>query len=115
MMKSYHLYDDTSRARSSAAKHAELLTIIMAICSVFSRPLNALTLRTSSAPGWSFKAYDPRYAPPRSTCRRHVLMNLPTKVGEKTTIGLHKAALKVWKFNQGDFGGETRPHETSIR
>ena len=45
------------------------------------------------------KAYDPRMYRHAKHGVVGTFTNLPTKVGEKTTIGLYKAAQKLVKFN----------------
>lgn len=99
MMQAYHLYDDidSQRLRSYMLGY---FTIIMAICSVFSRMSDRDDAEEQLRLLWSdLAAYDAhmyRHA-------RHgvvgTLTNLPTSAGDKVTIALYRAAQKLMKFN----------------
>jgi hypothetical protein len=99
MMKSYHLYDDISSAKLRSYM-LSYFTIIMAICSVFSRLSDRPDAMDELDKLWAeLKAYDPRMYRHAKHGVVGTFTNLPTKVGEKTTIGLYKAAQKLVKFN----------------
>ncbi|NMF25988.1 glycosyltransferase family 2 protein [Olsenella umbonata] len=99
MMKSYHLYDDIKSAKLRSYM-LSYFTIIMAICSVFSRLSDRPDAMDELDKLWAeLKAYDPRMYRHAKHGVVGTFTNLPTKVGEKTTIGLYKAAQKLVKFN----------------
>ena len=99
MMGSYHLYRDVPQPKLRAYM-MQYFTMMMAICSVFSKLSN-----DPAACGWAdqlwddLKAYDPKmYAH-----ARHGIIglgtNLPTRLGERATIGLYRLANRIFKFN----------------
>ncbi|MGN0076417.1 MAG: glycosyltransferase family 2 protein [Parafannyhessea sp.] len=99
MMKSYHLYDDiqSPKLRSYMLNY---FTIIMAICSVFSRLSDRPDAMDQLQSLWDdLKAYDPRMYRHAKHGMVGTFSNLPTKAGEKTTLGIYKLAQKIVKFN----------------
>lgn len=99
MMRSYHLYQDVEspKLRSYMLGY---FTIIMAICSVFSRLSDRPDAMDQLARLWAeLKEYDPRMY---RHARRGIVgtfTNLPTSAGDKVTIGLYHVAQRLVKFN----------------
>ncbi|MCH4084295.1 MAG: glycosyltransferase family 2 protein [Coriobacteriaceae bacterium] len=99
MMKSYHLYDDIQSPKLRTYM-LNYFTIIMAICSVFSRLSDRPDAMDQLQQLWDdLKAYDPRMYRHAKHGMVGTFSNLPTKAGEKTTLGIYKLAQKIVKFN----------------
>lgn len=99
MMKSYHLYDDIQSPKLRTYM-LNYFTIIMAICSVFSRLSDRPDAMDQLQQFWDdLKAYDPRMYRHAKHGMVGTFSNLPTKAGEKTTLGIYKLAQKIVKFN----------------
>ncbi len=99
MMKSYHLYKDVwpVQLRSYMVGY---FTIMMAVCSIFSKLSEQPDAVEKAEELWEeLHSYDRRMW---RRCRLGVIglfTNLPTKVGEKTTLGIYHIAQKLVKFN----------------
>lgn len=99
MMHAYHLYDDIDSARLRSYM-LNYFTIIMAICSVFSRLSDRPDAMEQLGALWDeLEEYDARMY-------RHVrhgvvgtFTNLPTGAGDKTVVALYRIAQKIVKFN----------------
>lgn len=99
MMDAYHLYDDvpSKRLRDYMLGY---FTLMMAVCSVFSRLSDAPDAMANCNRLWKhLKAYDKKMYRHARMGAIGVLTNLPTKVGEKFTLGLYRVAAKLVKFN----------------
>ena len=99
MMEAYHLDDDVAEPRLRAYMYA-YFTMMMAICSVFSRLSDAPDAMDNLARLWAdLRVYDLRMY----HRARHGLLgtasNLPGPVGSKMTIGLYHLASRIFKFN----------------
>ena len=99
MMEAYHLYDDVEQLRLRAYMMG-YFTMMMAICSVFSKLSDKPGIEEDLKDLWAdLKAYDERMY---RRARHGVIgigTNLPTRLGEKTTVGLYHLASKIFKFN----------------
>lgn len=99
MMHAYHLYDDIecAKLRSYMCNH---FTLMMAVCSVYSRMSDKPDAMDNLKVLWSeLKAYDDRMF---RRARRGVVgtfTNLPTKAGKKATIFIYRVAQRLVKFN----------------
>ena len=99
MMNAYHLYADVEQPKLRAYMMG-YFTMMMAICSVFSKLSDDPEMPDKLAGLWAeLKAYDAkmyRHA-------RHGVIgigtNLPTRWGEKATIGMYHLAERIFKFN----------------
>ncbi len=99
MMNAYHLYDEVEppRLRSYMMHY---FTMMMVICSVFSKLSDNPEAKTWLRDLWrDLKAYDERMYRHARYGVLGVGTNLPTRAGEKTTIGLYHLASKIFKFN----------------
>ena len=99
MMEAYHLDDDVSEPRLRSYMYM-YFTMMMAICSVFSRLSQDPDAMDNLARLWAdLRVYDIRMY----HRARHGLLgtgtNLPGKLGSKLTIGLYHLASKIFKFN----------------
>ncbi len=99
MRDAYHLYSDIESVRLRNYM-LSYFTIIMAICSVFSRLSDRDDAMDELQKLWDeLKAYDARMY----RHARHGVIgtgtNLPTKAGDKMTIGLYHVAQRLVKFN----------------
>ena len=99
MMEAYHLYDDVAEPRLRAYMMG-YFTMMMAICSVFTKLSDKPGIDGELQELWSdLRAYDEQMY---KKARHGVIgigTNLPTKLGEKTTVGLYHLASKIFKFN----------------
>ena len=99
MMQAYHVYDDITCAKLRSYM-MNYFTIIMAICSVFSKLSEREDAMDELQKLWDeLKAYDPRMYRRAKHGVVGLATNLPGKVGEKITIGGYRVAQKVVKFN----------------
>lgn len=99
MMDAYHLYDDieSGRLRNYMLGY---LTLMMGACSVFSRLSDKPDAMGNCEELWRhLKAYDKRMYRRARMGMVGIASNLPTKVGEKFTIGIYRVAAKLVKFN----------------
>lgn len=99
MMEAYHLDDDVSEPRLRSYMYM-YFTMMMAICSVFSRLSDAPDAMDNLKRLWAdLRVYDNRMY----QRARHGLVgtatNLPGAMGSKTTIGLYHLASRIFKFN----------------
>ncbi len=99
MMDAYHLYDDVESTKLRTYM-LDYMNLMMAVCSIFARLSDVPNARLNcDALGEYFKQYDKRMY---NYCRKGLIgigANLPTKMGEKTSIGLYRIIQKVVKFN----------------
>lgn len=99
MMHAYHLYDDIDSVKLRSYM-ISYLTLMMAVCSVFSRMSDKPDAMENCDELWEeLKHYDKRMY---RRCRMGVVgtaTNLPTKAGEKVTLGIYRVAAKLVKFN----------------
>ena len=99
MMQAFHVYDDITCAKLRSYM-MNYFTIIMAICSVFSKLSDREDAMDELQKLWDeLKAYDPRMYRRAKHGVVGLATNLPGKVGEKITIGGYRVAQKVVKFN----------------
>lgn len=99
MMDAYHLYDDieSPKLRSYMIGY---FTLMMAVCSIFSKMSDAPDAMDNLEELWShLKAYDKRMYRRARMGVVGIATNLPTKAGEKFTLGVYKIASKLFKFN----------------
>lgn len=99
MMDAYHLYDDieTPELRSYMIGY---FTLMMAVCSVFSRMSDKPDAMANCDELWDhLKEYDKRMYRRARMGIVGIATNLPTKVGEKFTLGIYRIASKLVKFN----------------
>ena len=99
MMHAYHVYDDISSAKLRSYM-MNYFTIIMAICSVFSKKSDRSDAMDELQKLWDeLKAYDKRMY----RRARHGIVgmatNLPGTVGRALTLAGYRAAQKLVKFN----------------
>ena len=99
MMRSYHLYDDVHEPKLRSYMLG-YFTIMMAVCSIFSRLSDKDGAMDELEKLWGeLKEYDPRMY---RHARRGIVgtfTNLPTKAGERTTLAIYHAAQRLVKFN----------------
>lgn len=99
MMDAYHLYDDieSTKLRSYMIGY---FTLMMAVCSIFSRLSDAPDAMENCEALWvHLKHYDKRMYRRARMGVVGIATNLPTKVGEKFTLGIYRIASKLVKFN----------------
>ncbi|OUP08628.1 glycosyltransferase family 2 protein [Collinsella sp. An2] len=99
MMRSYHLFDDvkSSRLRSYMMGY---FTMMMTICSVFTKLSDDPAMPDNLKQLWAdLRAFDERMYRHARWGLLGVGTNLPTKVGDKVTIGIYHLAGKIFKFN----------------
>lgn len=99
MMDAYHLYDDieSPKLRSYMIGY---FTLMMAVCSIFSRLSDAPDAMDNVEELWRhLKAYDKRMYRRARMGVVGIATNLPTKAGEKFTLGVYRIASKLVKFN----------------
>lgn len=99
MMDAYHLYDDieSPKLRSYMVGY---FTLMMAVCSIFSRMSDKPDAMDNCEELWRhLKAYDKRMYRRARMGVVGIATNLPTKVGEKFTLGIYRVASKLVKFN----------------
>ncbi len=99
MMHAYHLYDDV-RPHELRSYMIGYLTLMMAVCSIFSRMSDDPDAMDNLQELWDeLKAFDERMY---RRCRHGIVgtaTNMPTKVGTKFTLGVYRVAQKLVKFN----------------
>ena len=99
MMHAYHLYDDVpvKQLRRYMVGH---LTLMLSVCSVISKMSPEPEARKNLDDFWhDFQRYDMRMY---NRARHGVVgtfMNFRGPVGERVTIGIYRAAQKLFKFN----------------
>ena len=99
MMEAYHLYQDVPQEKLRAYM-MQYFTMMMAICSVFTKLSDDPEMPEKLERLWAdLKAYDQRMYRHARYGMVGLGTNLPTKVGEKTTIGLYHLAERIFKFN----------------
>ena len=99
MMRAYHVYDDIPSVKLKGYM-LNYFTIIMAICSVFSKMSDRPDAMDQLQDLWDdLKAYDSRMYRHARHGVIGIFTNLPTEAGRKTTLGLYRIAQKVAKFN----------------
>ena len=99
MMRAYHVYDDieSPQLRSYMMNY---FTIIMAICSVFSRMSERPDAMDQLDSLWTdLKAYDPRMYRRAKHGVVGLATNLPGPVGKWITLSGYRVARRVVKFN----------------
>lgn len=99
MMHSYHLYDDISQTklRSYMANH---FTLMMAVCSVYSRMAGTPEALQDLEAIWEeLRLYDDRMYRRARRGAVGVATNLPGDAGIKATIYIYRVARKLVKFN----------------
>lgn len=99
MMHAFHLYRDVQESRLCTYMMG-YFTMMMAICSIFSKLSDDPDAPANLEALWAeLKEYDVRMY---RHARYGVIgmgTNLPSKMGEKTSIGLYHLASKIFKFN----------------
>ncbi|MBQ9057580.1 MAG: glycosyltransferase family 2 protein [Atopobiaceae bacterium] len=99
MMHSYHLFDEVNSVRLRNYM-VNYLNLMMAVCSVFSRISNKPEDIEACDALWDeLKEYDRRMYSRASTSLMGFWTTLPTRAGEKLSIGIYRAAAKLVKFN----------------
>ena len=99
MMEAYHLYDDVEQSKLRSYMMG-YFTLMMAVCAIFTKLSDKPGIEDELDALWNdLKAYDKKMY---SKARHGVIglaTNLPTKLGEKTTLGIYHIASKLFKFN----------------
>ena len=99
MMEAYHLYDDVDQPKLRAYMMG-YFTLMLAVCAIFTKLSDKPGIEDELEALWDdLKAYDKKMY---SKARHGVIglaTNLPTKLGEKTTLGIYHIASKLFKFN----------------
>lgn len=99
MMHAYHIYDDVSSPRLQTYMMS-YFTIIMAICSVFSKMSDREDAMDQLEELWDeLRAYDKKMYRKARYGLVGTATNLPGKIGKTVTIGGYRVAQKVVKFN----------------
>lgn len=99
MIDAYHLYDDVASKRLRRYMLG-YLSIMMTICSVFSKLSDVPGAQQRSDELWAYlKDYDAHMYRHIRLDVTNLFTDLPTKAGEKFTIGIYRLANKVVKFN----------------
>ena len=99
MMQAYHVYGDIDSVKLRGYM-MNYFTIIMAICSVFSKMSEREDAMDELRKLWAeLKAYDERMYRSAKHGVVGIATNLPGKLGEKITLGGYRIAQKVVKFN----------------
>lgn len=99
MMDAYHLYDDIDNPKLCNYM-VGYFSLMMAVCSVFSRMSDKPDAMDNCEELWChLKAYDKRMYRHARMSVVGIAMNLPTRVGEKFTLGIYRVASKLVKFN----------------
>lgn len=99
MMHAYHVYDDISSAKLRSYM-MNYFTIIMAICSVFSKLSDREDAMDQLEALWrELREYDERMYRRAKHGVVGTATNLPSGLGKKITIGGYRLAQKVVKFN----------------
>ena len=99
MMDAYHLYDEveSTKLRNYMIGY---FTLMMAVCSIFSRLSDAPDAMENCDKLWvHLKHYDKRMYRRARMGVVGIATNLPTKAGEKFTLGIYRIASKLMKFN----------------
>ena len=99
MMQAYHVYDDITCAKLRSYM-MNYFTIIMAICSVFSKLSDREDAMDQLEALWrELREYDERMYRRAKHGVVGTATNLPSGLGKKITIGGYRLAQKVVKFN----------------
>ena len=99
MMESFHLYQDVTSTRLRNYMMG-YFTMMMTICSVFTKLSDEEGAEERLLSLWhDLKAYDERMYRHARYGVMGLFTNLPSRAGEKTTIGLYRLASKIFKFN----------------
>lgn len=99
MMNAYHLYTDVKEPRL-ASYMMGYFTMMMSVCSIFSKLSEEDRWKEENKRLWAeLKEYDERMYRHARCGILGIGTNLPTKAGEKASIGLYRAASKIFKFN----------------
>lgn len=99
MMHAYHIYDDIESPQLRTYMMS-YFTIIMAICSVFSKLSDRADAMSELESLWAeLKAYDPKMYSKAKHGVVGLATNLPGSVGRWITIGGYRVARKIVKFN----------------
>lgn len=99
MMHSYHLYDDVEEPKLRAYM-LDYFTLMMAICSVFSKMSDDPDAIPNLEQLWeTLKEFDARMYRHARMGVMGLFTNLPGEWGKKTTLGLYHVAQKLVKFN----------------
>lgn len=99
MMHAYHVYDDIASAKLRSYM-MNYFTIIMAICSVFSKKSDRPDAEEQLQKLWSdLKAYDPKMYRRARHGVVGIATNLPGLVGKDITLWGYRVAQKHVKFN----------------
>ena len=99
MMEAFHLYEDVEQPRLRSYMMG-YFTMMMAICSVFTKLSDDPAAPKNLEELWGdLKVYDERMYRHARYGVIGIGTNLPSQLGEKTTIGLYHLAGKIFKFN----------------
>ena len=99
MMKAYHLYDDIEE-KPLASCMMGYFTMMMVVCSIFSKLAHDKSKVDEVIKIWAeLKAFDKKMYNHARWGLLGFWTNLPTPVGEKVSVGLYRAAQKIFKFN----------------
>lgn len=99
MMGAYHIYDDVEQPKLRAYMMG-YFTLMMAVCSIFTKLSDKPGIEDDLEALWDdLKAYDPKMYRKARHGVVGLATNLPTKLGEKTTVGIYHIASKLFKFN----------------
>ena len=99
MMEAYHLYDDV-KSRRLRSYMMGYFTMMMVICSVFTKLSDDPEMPTKLHALWAdLKAFDERMYRHARYGLLGIGSNLPTKAGERVTVGVYHLAEKIFKFN----------------
>lgn len=99
MMRAYHIYTDITEPRL-ASYMMGYFAMMMAVCSVFSKLSDDPEMKEDAKRLWAeLKEYDARMYRHARYSILGIGTNLPTKAGEKASIGLYRASSKIFKFN----------------
>ena len=99
MMHAYRVYDDIASAKLRGYM-MNYFTIIMAICSVFSKKSDRPDAMDELRRLWDeLREYDPRMYRRARYCLVGLVTNLPGSVGKALTLAGYRAAQKLVKFN----------------
>ena len=99
MMKAYHLYDDIEEPKLRSCMMG-YFTMMMVVCSVFTKLSDDPTMPAKLKQLWlELKEFDEKMYRKVRWGVLGIGTNLPTKAGEKTTVGLYRIAQRIFKFN----------------
>lgn len=99
MMHSYHLYDDI-KSRKLRNYMLNYITLMMAVCSVFSKLSDRPGAEDNLKAIWcELQHYDEKMYARARRGLVGIATNFPTETGKKVTIGIYHIAQKLVKFN----------------